>query len=452
MESQNPWYSRKPYLHFDEPLGEAAALGYVSDPENVARHPFYPLLSYELSNPRIKKLALGSDKLFERVPKVRPIAYPSHKDGYIFSYYKHLLEPVYEEWLREQEMGGSVTAFRSKTGENNISLATKAFRFIRDNPDCWILATDVESFYEKLDHGVLKQIWHRFLPSGCYSAGRLPPDHFAVYKAVTRYTAAKRYKVYNRLGLRSSGYLKRERGAPERLCSPRVFRDKIAGRGLVEPNPGLKSNRGIPQGTSLSPLLSNMYMADFDLAVSHLVGPLGGRYWRYCDDILIVVPGVHPPHLLPQIDCLLTAIRLKRSEEKTQELSGSELRRCRQLQYLGLIFNGSDVMIRSSSIHRYHRKLKKGLRAAGYRQFWESCDSGMKAPFRRQALYNMYSELPVRGAKIRRRQERMKHSGNFIRYLDKVVRNLDDDLGTDRVKRQQRKLLRRFRRKLRGRL
>lgn len=452
LESENPWYSRKPYLHFDEPLGEAAALRYVSDPGSVARHCFYPLLSYVLSSPRIKKLSPGGSEPFERSRKDRPIAYPSHKDGYIFSYYKHILEPVYEHWLREQGLGESVTAFR-KTGENNVSLAARAIRFIRDNPDCRILATDVEGFYENLDHGELKQVWRRFLPdSSDASAGRLPPDHFAVYKAVTRYCTAERYKVYNRLGLRSSRYLKRGRGSRERLCMPKEFREKIVGKGLVQPHCGLKDGRGIPQGTSLSPLLSNMYMADFDLAVSRLVGSWGGRYWRYCDDILIVVPGDPVPGLLGGIDERLSSLRLKRSGEKTHELSGGELRSGRQLQYLGLVFNGTDVVIRSSSIHRYHRKLKKGLRAAVHRQRLESCASGMDAPLRRQALYNMYSELPVRGEKVRQRQNRLKHSGNFIRYLDRAVSRLGADLGADRIKRQRRKLLRHFRRKLRERL
>ena len=132
--------------------------------------------------------------------------------------------------------------------------------------------------------------------------------------------------------------------------------------------------------------------------------------------------------------------------------NGGELRSGRQLQYLGLVFNGTDVVIRSSSIHRYHRKLKKGLRAAVHRQRLESCASGMDAPLRRQALYNMYSELPVRGEKVRQRQNRLKHSGNFIRYLDRAVSRLGADLGADRIKRQRRKLLRHFRRKLRERL
>lgn len=32
-----------------------------------------------------------------------------------------------------------------------------------------------------------------------------------------------------------------------------------------------------------------MYLAEFDLTAAKLVGLLDGRYWRYCDDILIVV-------------------------------------------------------------------------------------------------------------------------------------------------------------------
>ena len=123
------WYAKRPYVHFDLPLSSTEATAYVSDPLRVASHSFYPLLSYKIITPRIRKSGLAVGKPFIKDPKSRPIAYPAHKDGYIFSYYKAILEIQYEDWLESQRLGDAVTAFRSK-GENNITLAKKAFAFI----------------------------------------------------------------------------------------------------------------------------------------------------------------------------------------------------------------------------------------------------------------------------------------------------------------------------------
>ena len=340
MDNELPsWYVRRPYIHFDLPLSSKDATRYVTDPANVARHPFYPLLTYEIVTPRIKKSVIDGAKQYVNNPKRRPIAYPSHKDGYIFSYYKTELEPLYEIWLKANGLDQSVTAFRS-IGENNVTLAKKAFEFIRANPGCWIVATDVESFFDNIDHVVLKSIWAGFL-----GAGELPYDHYSVYKAITRYGVVPRHKVYNLFGIPLSPAAK-SGGSPKRLCTPAQFRRKLVPRGLIEPNPGLQRGVGIPQGSSLSLLLSNIYMASLDLKINLWVESLGGKYWRYCDDILIVVPRQKRPAILRNVDRELKTLGLKRSKEKTHRLTGTKLASGEQLQYLGFIFNGTSSQSR----------------------------------------------------------------------------------------------------------
>ena len=398
----------------------------MSDPGKVARHAFYPLLSYELRTPRIKKSPPGSGIPFVSEPKLRPIAYPAHKDGYIFSYYKSILETPYEDWLKSQGLGEAVTAFRT-IGENNITLAKKAFDFIKAHPDCKIIVTDVEKFFDTLNHSILKRIWARFL-----GETRLPDDHYAVYRAITRYSTVEQYKAYNLFGLRLSGR-QSESNRQKRLCTPAEFRDKIISHGLIKPGP----DKGIPQGTSLSPLLSNMYMADLDSTIQGFVTSLGGKYWRYCDDILIVIPGGDDPGVLDKLDHQLKLLELSRSQEKTRTFLGPELSSRKQLQYLGFVFNGKDAVIRPSSIHRYHRKLKKAVRMAEFRQKRE----GNTAPLRKQALYNMYSDKPVRGKRIRTRIKRRKYKGNFTHYMDRA----SERLGSPRIAKQRRKILQKFR-------
>ncbi len=258
-----------------------------------------------------------------------------------------------------------------------------------------------------------------------------------MYNAVTKYSVVERHKIYNLFGIRMFGRSKRE-NQPQRLCTPKQFREKVLPRGLVKPNPGLSQGVGIPQGTQLSPLLSNMYMADLDLAMYEWITGLGGRYWRYCDDVLAVIPCGYGDEALSRLDEELQHLSLNRSEPKTQILHSAELSQHRQLQYLGFMFNGTDVVIRPSSIHRYHRKLKKAIGAAEIRR-----EPG--APLRQQALYNMYSELPTRGKKARARKARQKFSGNFISYMEKSAKLM----GSSRIKRQRRRALRRFRASLR---
>ena len=131
-----PWYKRKHYLHFDLPLPESEALRYVANPKSIAQHAFYPFIAFELVTPRIRKSQ--NKKKYYRSPKRRPIAYPSHRDGYIFSYYKSLLEPLYEKWLKAHNLDECVTAFR-KTGKiishlqkrhSTLSRATRVAKYL----------------------------------------------------------------------------------------------------------------------------------------------------------------------------------------------------------------------------------------------------------------------------------------------------------------------------------
>ena len=428
------WYVRKPYLHFDLPLGKTAAAKYVINPERVARHPFYPLLSYSLITPRIKKCPAGSPKPFVKEPKERVIAYPAHKDGYIFAYYRSLLEISYEKWLIDNRLERSVTAFRRGVG-NNITLSRTAFDFVKANPDSQIIATDVESFFDNIQHEHLKAIWAGFM-----GWDRLPDDHYAVFRAMTQYSIVERHKAFNLFGIRISAR-STSVSQPSRLCTPKQFREKVVPRDLIKPNPGLAEGIGIPQGTQLSPLLSNMYMAGLDLAMNEWVDGIGGRYWRYCDDILMVIPRERGNEALNRLEKELEQLSLNRSKPKTQILDGGDLSQRQQLQYLGFMFNGTDAVIRPSSIHRYHRKLKKAIRATEMRRARESGTDTSPAPFRQQALYNMYSELPIRGKKAKARKSRQKFSGNFIGYMD----NAGLLMASARIKRQRRRALRHFR-------
>lgn len=62
-----------------------------------------------------------------------------------------------------------------------------------------------------------------------------------------------------------------------------------------------QDSKGIPQGTPISALLSNIYMVDFDLKAKEIIDRLGGKYYRYCDDMLFITQPENQPiieHLL----------------------------------------------------------------------------------------------------------------------------------------------------------
>lgn len=428
------WYTRKRYLHFDVPLSRESAERLATDPSRVASHAFYPFLAYRLITPRMRKASPGSIGPFVKKYKERPISYPAHKDGYIFSYYKACLAKEYERWLAESGLGGSITAFRA-IGENNITLARKAFEYIRTHPQYTVVVSDIESFFPNISHSLLKEVWARFL-----RVDRLPDDHFAVYKATTCFGEVDRHKAYNafRIPLNAQAAHKRRR-----ICTPRQFRDKIAGK-LTRENPGLGRGVGIPQGSPLSPLLSNIYMANLDLSMFEWTMSIGGTYWRYCDDILVVAP-LPSTEIVNRLDEDLSSVRLQRSKKKTHCYPPGSISPEMPLQYLGFMLDGHHITVRPSSVHRFHRKLKAAVKVAQHRRRRESSASSMQAPLRKRALYNMYSDRPRHGTKIVKEMKNRPYSGNFTHYLDRAA----DKMKSDRIARQRRRALKRFRDRIR---
>ena len=48
----------------------------------------------------------------------------------------------------------------------------------------------------------------------------------------------------------------------------------------------------IPQGSSISAVLANIYMIEADKKINEYVVSLGGMYRRYSDDFIVVVPKI----------------------------------------------------------------------------------------------------------------------------------------------------------------
>ncbi len=119
MTSETPsWYRPRGYRHLDRPISISAATDLVTSPERVAHHAFWPFLGYEKSTPRYKP------DIHKVKAKSRPIAYASHVDSLIYSYYCERISALYEAQLATRGLQQVVLAYRRfPGGKSNIHFA-----------------------------------------------------------------------------------------------------------------------------------------------------------------------------------------------------------------------------------------------------------------------------------------------------------------------------------------
>lgn len=347
-----PWYKPRKYLHFDRPLGQKAAFDYVTSPAKVAQHSFYPFITF---TSQVLKYRFDSDRgVFAKIPKSRPISYSAHLDSHIYAYYGSLLSDRYEAELNRRGLHTSVLAFRSIDSKNNIHFAHDAFEEIRARGQCCVLAFDVEKFFDRLDHSILKQAWVDLI-----GEERLPKDHFSVYRSLTKSARVDKVSLYKRLGVS----IHNPSVIDARLCSAKQFREDVRGGGLLSSNP---ERRGIPQGSPISALLSNIYMLEFDRALLNFLLPTESVFFRYCDDLLVICNLDQELEVHDFVDQQIRALQLSLQHTKTETSrfthdACGRLRADKPVHYLGFSFDGQNEHIRSSSITRYYKKMRKKI-------------------------------------------------------------------------------------------
>lgn len=160
---------------------------------------------------------------------------------------------------------------------------------------------------------------------------------------------------------------------------------------------------GIPQGSPLSAVLSNIYMMTMDLQLHHFANINGGIYRRYCDDLLLVMPKNHIKEAESLVKNEFERLKLKINEKKTERRFFShskgiincvdEFGKASSLQYLGLEYNGKEVRIRPSSLTRYHQRIKKGVRSAVRKAISKKSTAKNKGQVFKRTLYEKYTHL-----------------------------------------------------------
>lgn len=381
----------KNYPHFDAVISLKEIEALVRDPDRVATNTFYPFMRYEQRWQPFRQKKNDAGVVERPDKKQRPIRFASRRDAYILSFYRHLLAECYEAALVKCGAGPSVIAYRKLKdekgrGKSNIDFAADAFTAIRKIGNCAVVTLDISGFFESLDHTLLKARWCRVL-----GVEELPPDHAAVFRAMTRYAVVDREAVYERLGFLErqivSGkerlaYTRPFHEMPKKLCTNSEFREKICGVGgafksLVDVN---RKPYGIPQGAPISDLLANIYMIDFDCVARAYCVARGGEYYRYSDDIMMILPGdeavAHAAKAFATSEIRKHGDRLKIKDSKTtvavfDKVASDHLRYRhilgRQgrngLEYLGFRFGGDKVAIRDSTLAKLYRKISLGLKA-----------------------------------------------------------------------------------------
>ncbi len=362
------------YPHFDADFSLAEAEALVNDPDRVAQHAFFPFISYTERWTRFAKKGRVPDR------KDRPIRFAARKDACIYSHYRELLVDLYEERLRQSSIANSVIAYRripkvSGVGnKSNIDFANDVFCAIEDIGDCLVYALDIKSFFENIDHAKLKQMWSDLL-----AVDKLPRDHYRVFRSVTKYASVDRESLYKALGFigpkplplggTRMGYLVDR--VPLQVCKPKRFRKLVADAGLIKTN---DFPYGIPQGSPISDVLANIYLLEFDAAVVATLTKCGGRYFRYSDDILIIVPG-HTDDIPARLQGIRQAlskggqnllIQDKKSAVHRFDKAADGKVSCslvygsqgkNGLEYLGFRFDGARVYVRDSTRAGLNRKI-----------------------------------------------------------------------------------------------
>lgn len=427
--------TKRGYIHFDRKINITKNVfslkNFLSNQLNIVQHSFYPLIQTTLQTPRYKKTG-AIDKNGKPIRKLeikpRKISYASHFDSVIYSWYSTILTTKYEALIKKLGIYDNVLAYLKK-GESNIHFAHKAFEFIRSQNECVALAFDITNFFDSLDHIQLKNKWLNVL-----SENQLPADHFAVYKSITNYSFVTRTDLeivfadfFSLLEKNKKIKNPKDKFRPERICTPRDFREYVRKKGLIQSNLNInqiassekkESMCGIPQGTPISACLSNIYMIDFDVNIQNAVDKVNGKYYRYSDDILLIVPKNYRDFIVSLVANQATKSHLELNTSKTEITyfyinSNNKLRavnetnKSNKLQYLGFEFDGENVYIRSSSFSKYNARLSARIKKI------------VKATYGKHSL----GDIPFKRNLLQRYTDLGKR--NFVTYAIRAGRIMD---------------------------
>ena len=373
--------SRRSYAHFDCRTDIAQQRSYISVPQNIEQHGFYPFIHYQQRQVKFNKETGPKEKK-------RDICYASHIDRCIYQYYSFLLGEKYNQRVVKDGLSNVAVAYRTDLHKNNIHFAKRVIQFIRNNSPCYIMIGDFTGFFDHLDHGYLKQQWCSLM-----GVSELPKDHYKVFRSVTRYSTWELSDLLALNSLKDNRAGRRTLNSMLRVLTPEEYKAN-SNRKHIKPNPDAF---GIPQGSPISGLLANVYMLEVDKTVNDLVTEQGlepnkTQYFRYEDTKL----------------------------ENCGSLFGVPLEgQKRFINFLGFTFDGKTVSIRMKTLGKYYYRM--------YSKAKTIQKSGNYSPkgkhISNKNLYALYSIKGAKGSWITQVDGTQKwHSGNFLSYVQRATK------------------------------
>lgn len=317
--------------------------------------------------------------------KSRPISYASHVDSNIYSYYAHKLSLEYERKIAEHDISDCILAFR-KLNKSNIDFAREAFLEIKKIGNCTAIALDISGFFDNLCHKHLKKSLCCILNEESLSS-----DYYAVFKSLTKYSYCDRDDVFKKFDISPNNPWNGRR----RICNIQEFREIVKKNNLIQTN---VEPKGIPQGSPISALLSNIFMLNFDIKINALAKEYGGSYRRYCDDMLLILSeNIDSAYLENLIGAELATMMLSLNKDKTEirtftRVGGYQTSK-KSLQYLGFTYDGARILLRSSALAKFSGRMNKSLRLVANTMKSEYCATGIRPKLKRKKLYERYSHL-----------------------------------------------------------
>lgn len=107
-------------------------------------------------------------------------------------------------------------------------------------------------------------------------------------------------------------------------------------------------------------------MLEFDLALLSKLSLTESVFYRYCDDIFVICDSEKEDEVYEYVNDEIRKLGLNLQEKKTEIRqfvfdAAGKLRADKPVHYLGFSFDGQREHIRSSSITRYYKKLRKRI-------------------------------------------------------------------------------------------
>lgn len=410
------------YTHFDYPcsLKSKKIRDYVCDPQKIASHSFYPFIHKEQIKRRLNFKGQTPEVL---PPKIRHIRYCSHLDRCVFQRYAYLLGKRYDLFVKQKNFNEVAIAYR-KLHKCNVEFAQEAMDFIEKSSPCLVFISDFCDFFDRIDHRILKDRLREICLPNFPDQKSLPNDIYAIFKNITRYSSIDQKKI--QLILEKKLTIKNKH--PRCLLEEFDFSEF---KPFVSKN---KNSFGIPQGSPISATLSNIYMLKFDRSLNNVVKKLNGKYLRYSDDILIIIPAGSIKEAAQHQRLIFSFFKknqniAKISKKKTRSLYFSDQtfvplnldqnknRPKTFLDYLGFRFTGKIRRIKPASSDRYLHKSRRSAIAAG-KQIGR-CKIKGQPLFHIKNLYDRYSTCSLKFRKSHPTQKNRSKS-NYLTYLRKA--------------------------------